>query len=1687
MRIRVACPLFAATLAVSVMIQARAAELFVSNFGGDIQLAIDNAADGDTVHIEDGVYILSNELTVTNNITVQSINGSGAVIIDADGSGRCFYIAETPCLISGLTIKNGYLAEGDGAGVYCENASWSPVISNCVITANLLERDFGYSGGGVYGGTVIHCTISSNSATLGGGVSDADLYHSRIEGNLADYNGGGAYLSRLSNCTVINNQVLNQYGAGGGICESEAFFCAISGNNGQRNGGGSAYSSLYHCTVTRNTAYAGGGTYEGNEIINSIVWHNTITGDGEGGGGPEDMQTLFLPPAFPPYLSGTDMYFSETYVENSCSPELDSLDTGNITDDPQLVSFSHISPASPCLYAGTELELGGVDIDGETWNSPPSMGCDEYNGPGTVTGAIALQIDGPGLIGVNYSADYSFIVIGPATLTTVDVEGGLLVSNPVQSVELHWSTPGTYNLILTAYNDSFPGGVAMTQQVEVVSSATSAVYVSDTSGDDSNDGTSWATAKQTIQAGIDAQMIPGGSVIVSNGTYRSEAFPILIQGNPVTVESLNGAELTIIDSERSSTCIAIYAQQSVLRGFTVTHGFGSAESGYVGGIYCNEREIFIRECIITDNYGGDAGGMLGGTAVNCLFTHNESFYGGALTRSYAGNCAFACNHSVQGGAAMNGCEAWNCTVTANSSFSSAGGVSLSALYNCIVWGNSSEDGQADISDSFSQFTCSPDLVHGSQGNITNNPQLATFSHLAPSSPCIGAGNPAYAFERDIDGESWQLPPSMGCDEYAGPGTVLGEIALEIEGPTEITAGFPAAYTFSAYGPVTRTEVSFGDGTVISNQVIPVYKAWSPPGVKDLIFTAWNDDHPEGVAMTQMVTVVSLLDSTIYVNGSSGNDANTGMSWAEAKATITGGINAQMTIGGRVLVTNGTYQAVTATISFPLQLVSVEGPALTYITGARSRRGLTIGNVNAQVSGFTVFNGYNFSRGGGIYCETRLPLISNCVVTACDAFNGGGIYNGTVYNSSITGNSGDYGAGLMRSIAENCVISGNTSDWQGGGAEECILTACTLSGNSAGYSGGGASGGETHSCLIRNNSASANGGGVYGGAHFNSTIVNNESGSEGGGASYANLSNCIVYDNFYDGFPDDIAYGSAVHSCAPELTHGTQGNITNAPAFADPANSNYRLLITSPCINAGHNAFVFSDLDRDHQSRISGKTVDMGAYEFTTDFPFLSVSTDQISALTGAGYTPPDSFFDVFNSGIASLDYAISDNADWLICLPAEGSCAAERDTITVIFDTSALPDGVHRAEITVSSAAAGSPRVIQVAVEIYTPEFDHFVFSPIPSPQTNALPFTVTFRSVDANGYPVTNYSAAVEFAALKAGASGSTAVGEGTDINDYPMLTYYEDSRTQVIYTRSEIGAACLINSLALNVAVTPQQTLNNWTIRMRHTPLENYNDPAEAVWQSDWTVVYQSDTTVTSNGWNRFIFSTPFIYNGSDNLMVDFSQNNTFWTEPSGACLATATAEPRMLLYESDSGDGDPLNWSGTTPAGWTDSYIPNLMLDINFFVPVALYPSSITMDDGIWSGSVQVAATGEVWILATAKGSSGVFSDRFMLFDGGPFDTDNDGMPNEDEIIAGTNPHAKNEFFRIESAVKVADGTEITWVPRPGRSYSLYWTPDLSLPFEILHDNIPPTGSFADLFDPATQPQGFYMLKVELTPPN
>ena len=60
-----------------------------------------------------------------------------------------------------------------------------------------------------------------------------------------------------------------------------------------------------------------------------------------------------------------------------------------------------------------------------------------------------------------------------------------------------------------------------------------------------------------------------------------------------------------------------------------------------------------------------------------------------------------------------------------------------------------------------------------------------------------------------------------------------------------------------------------------------------------------------------------------------------------------------------------------------------------------------------------------------------------------------------------------------------------------------------------------------------------------------------------------------------------------------------GEISNPSKFVDPINGDFKVLSTSPCINAGINAYPFAvDFDLDGNDRIVGTNPNIGAYEYS---------------------------------------------------------------------------------------------------------------------------------------------------------------------------------------------------------------------------------------------------------------------------------------------------------------------------------------------------------------------------------------------------------------------------------------------------------------------------------------------------------
>jgi hypothetical protein len=236
----------------------------------------------------------------------------------------------------------------------------------------------------------------------------------------------------------------------------------------------------------------------------------------------------------------------------------------------------------------------------------------------------------------------------------------------------------------------------------------------------------------------------------------------------------------------------------------------------------------LKNCILSYNWSGSYGGSYGGGAYqctlwNCNLIRNSARWGGGAAFSIVYNSALTGNSaSVRGGGAFS-TTLYNCTVTGNNSANEAGGVNYCTLYNCIVVANRARSDDNYLDGSF-QYSCSTPLPPG-PGNIEVDPQLLTTTHLASTSPCLRAGNPAWASGVDMDGEPWSAPPAMGADQ-PNPDQAIGPLNLEIQASsTTMAAGYAVSFAAAGDGRLWQNVWDFGDGTTITNQAF-VRHAWS---------------------------------------------------------------------------------------------------------------------------------------------------------------------------------------------------------------------------------------------------------------------------------------------------------------------------------------------------------------------------------------------------------------------------------------------------------------------------------------------------------------------------------------------------------------------------------------------------------------------------------------------------------------------------------------------------------------------------------------------------------------------------------------------------------------------------------------------------------------------------------------------
>src|SRR5437773_9054746 len=190
---------------------------------GSMRQALAVANDGDTIDatgISGVINLTTGELLVGTSVT---INGPGADVLAVDGNaaGRVFFITlgET-VTISGFTIRNGH-AGNAGGGIDNEDGS-TLTVTNCTVSGNTAGL-----GGGIFNGgplTIGSITVSGNSAANGGGIYNsgggtATITNSTFSGNTA---GSGGGIFNIGTFTITNSTLSNNSASlGGGVFNNE--------------------------------------------------------------------------------------------------------------------------------------------------------------------------------------------------------------------------------------------------------------------------------------------------------------------------------------------------------------------------------------------------------------------------------------------------------------------------------------------------------------------------------------------------------------------------------------------------------------------------------------------------------------------------------------------------------------------------------------------------------------------------------------------------------------------------------------------------------------------------------------------------------------------------------------------------------------------------------------------------------------------------------------------------------------------------------------------------------------------------------------------------------------------------------------------------------------------------------------------------------------------------------------------------------------------------------------------------------------------------------------------------------------------------------------------------------------------------------------------------------------------------
>jgi len=791
------------------------------------------------------------------------------------------------------------------------------------------------------------------------------------------------------------------------------------------------------------------------------------------------------------------------------------------------------------------------------------------------------------------------------------------------------------------------------------------------------------------------------------------------------------------------------------------------------------------------------------------------------------------------------------------------------------------------------------------------------------------------------------------------------------------------------------------------------------------------------------------------------------SWATAATNIQVAVNAAVD-GDTVLVTNGTYVLTSEiVVTEDILLESVNGPDVTIVDGDGVTGCFNLGSSACVVSGLTITNGRAIF-GGGIFCTTATPLATNCTITGNAAIGGGG--NGL-------------GGGMYHGTADHCMIIGNTATAHGGGMRYGVAYNCTISGNTATGSGGGRFSGTSVNCLIIGNTAlgTLGGGGLYFGAAQNCTISDNTA-TSGGGMKLGTADNCIIWYNTAS-TSNDVDSVALNHTCSPGATHGSVGNITNAPAFMDQLEGDYRLAAGSPCIDSGTNAYWNNTTDLDGNPRILNGTVDMGAYEFVEPPETL----DHFVALDGS-HTAPYTNWAMASTNIqAAVDEAVGGDTVHI----TNGTYLLISE---IVVASSITIESVNGADMTIidggGGGGGGGNRCFNLGDSACV---------------VSGLTITNGNVSGDGGGVYCTSTNPLVNNCVITGNRVRSGGSGGG--------MYYGTANNCEITGNRAAGGSGGKGGGMRLGTA-------NNCTISGNMATGGTSGATGGGVHSGTANNCVISGNTAYSSGGmhsgtaNNCVISSNTATGGMGGGMRSGIANNCTITGNaaiSSGGVRGGKANNCIIWYNTAGADNndvfsgiqnhtcspdvvDGVSGNITNAPSFVDQSGSNYRLAFNSFCIDAgtngLVVGSTDLDGAPRIVGANVDMGAYEYDVATADSDGDGMTDGWeALYFGSATgalasaNADVDSSNNGDEYIAGTDPTNAASFFSITNTSAIAEGFVMRWEAVTGRVYGVNWTATLTNGFEALETDIAyPRSSYTDTLH-AAETKAFYYLEVKL----